>query len=155
MGLTNRHVDYYYMIVLNVAQFFYTRFLDAYRCNPQKAQPMSCSLLLYIHLSMNQGCRYFQLSVNDNRHPKVQLELIKEHFYWIFSLDGILQGMRMHILLNLPTTTNKQSCPLFVLGKPLIKSIDLFSMVQQVQLRDDITLDFCEQACWYNKECIL
>ena len=92
---------------------------------------------------------------HDNRHPKVQLELIKELFYQIFSLDGILQGMRMHILLNLPTTTNKQSSPSFVLGKPLIKSIDLFSMVQQVQLRDDITLGFCEQACWYNKECIL
>jgi len=38
-----------------------------------------------------------------------------------------LQGMRMHILMNLSTPTNKLSCPFRVVAKPPTKSMEMLS----------------------------
>jgi hypothetical protein len=41
-----------------------------------------------------------------------------------------LQGMRIHILFNLPTTTNRYSCPFLVVSKPSTKSMEMISQGQ-------------------------
>jgi hypothetical protein len=49
-------------------------------------------------------------------------KFVASHPFMVF-----LQGMRMHIFLNLPTTKNKYSFPFHIIGKPPTKSMEMIS----------------------------
>jgi hypothetical protein len=59
--------------------------------------------------------------------PKCTQTCSKNMFSTFFPLMVFLQGIIMHILLNLSTTINKQSCPFLFVGKPPIKSMEIIS----------------------------
>jgi hypothetical protein len=59
--------------------------------------------------------------------PKCTRTYLKNKFVSSCPLMIFLEGMRMHILLNLSTTTNKFSCPFRMVGKPHTKSMDMLS----------------------------
>jgi hypothetical protein len=59
--------------------------------------------------------------------PKSTLTYSKKFFVASRPLMVFLQDKRMHIFRNLSTTTNRQSCPFLVVGKPPTKSMESFS----------------------------
>jgi hypothetical protein len=137
-------VDLSFTRVLNIN--LHSRFLDASNFSPSKDEPMFYSLLLFVHLSMD-GKKYISSTLHIL--PKCSLNAIRNMVYLSkMMLHGILectqtflkniiaaycplmvflQGTRMHILLNMSSITNRCSCPLLVLGKPLMKSMNMLS----------------------------
>ena len=59
--------------------------------------------------------------------PKCTQTYSKNMFVASCPLMVFLQGIRMHTLLNLSTTTNKYSCLFLVVGRPPTKSMEMLS----------------------------